>query len=103
MYAIVRIGGRQFRVEPEMTLQVPRLAAAEGETVTLDTVLLLHDGSEVRVGAPVVEGGAVTAEVIRHGRAPKVAVFKKRRRKNYRRNRSHRQPLTEIRITGITA
>ena len=103
MYAIVSIGSRQFRVEPDMTLQVPRLSAAEGETVTFDRVLLLNDGGEVRVGTPVVEGSAVTAQVVRHARAPKVAVFKKRRRKNYRRNRSHRQPLTEIRITGITA
>jgi len=103
MYAIVDIGSRQFRVEPEMTLQVPRLAVAEGEKVTFDRVLLLNDGNETRIGNPVVAGGAVEAEVLKHDRAPKVAVFKKRRRKNYRRNRSHRQPLTEIRITGITA
>ncbi len=103
MYAIVNIGSRQFRVEPEMTLQVPQLAAEEGATVTFDRVLLVSNGNETRIGTPVVDGTTVKAEVVRHGRAPKVHVFKKRRRKNYRRNRSHRQPFTEIRITGIDA
>lgn len=101
MYAVVKIKNQQFRVEPEHTLQVPRLASDVGETVTFDEVMLLSDGTEVKVGAPTVAGASVAAEVVGHGRSRKVIVFKKKRRKNYRRKKGHRQPYTEIRVTGI--
>ncbi len=72
-----------------------------GATVTFDQVLMVADGDEIKVGSPVVEGSSVAAEVLGHGRSRKIVVFKKKRRKNYRRKKGHRQPFTEIRITEI--
>ncbi len=103
MYAIVKISNQQFRVEPEAQLRVPLLAAEPGAKVTFDDVLLCSDGDQVRVGTPRLEGCTVAAEVLRHGLGAKVLVFKKKRRKNYRRTKGHRQDFTEIKITGITA
>lgn len=103
MYAVVKIKGQQYRVEPGATLQVPSLEADEGASVTFDDVLLLADGDEVKVGQPNLEGASVSAEVVRHGRSRKVIVFKKKRRKNYRRKKGHRQPFTEVSIKGIDA
>jgi large subunit ribosomal protein L21 len=102
MYAVVKIKSRQFRVEPDMRLQVPTLADEVGATVNFDEVLLLHDGDEVKVGDPLLAGCSVTAEVIQHGRSRKIVVFKKKRRKNYRRKKGHRQPFTEVLIKEIT-
>ena len=102
MYAVVKIKNQQFRVSPENRLQVPLLTDEVGQTVTFDEVLLVGDGDEVTVGTPHVAGAAVAAEVLRHGRSRKITVFKKKRRKNYRRKRGHRQDFTEIKITGIT-
>jgi large subunit ribosomal protein L21 len=102
MYAVVKIKNQQYRVEPDRTLQVPLLDTEVGETVTFDEVLLLADGDKVKVGQPSVEGASVAAEVLGHGRSRKVVVFKKKRRKNYRRKKGHRQPYTEIRVTGIS-
>ena len=102
MYAVVKIKNQQYRVSPDLSLQVPLLESEVGETVTFDEVLMLADGDDVKVGAPTVEGAKVAAEVVGHGRSRKVVVFKKKRRKNYRRKKGHRQHYTEIKITGIS-
>ncbi|MBI4540044.1 MAG: 50S ribosomal protein L21 [Gemmatimonadetes bacterium] len=101
MYAIFRAGGQQFRAESGDMLRVPAIAAEVGETVTFDNVLLAGEGEEVKIGGPALAGAQVRAEVVRHGRARKVIVFKRKRRKNYRRKYGHRQPFTEIRIQEI--
>jgi large subunit ribosomal protein L21 len=103
MYAVVKIRDVQFRVEPSQRLEVPLLEAEPGAQVTFEEVLLLADGDTVTVGRPLVAGCRVAAEVVRHGRDPKILVFKKKRRKNYRRTRGHRQHFTEIRVTDIVA
>ncbi|MSR22457.1 MAG: 50S ribosomal protein L21 [Gemmatimonadetes bacterium] len=101
MYAVFRTGGKQFRAGPGESLRVPSLAAEPGETVTFDDVLLLADGDEVKVGRPVLEGVLVSASVVLHGRDKKIIVFKRKRRKNYRRKQGHRQGYTEIRVDKI--
>lgn len=101
MYAVIKTGGKQFRAEPGKTLRVPSLDVEPGETVTFDDVLLASDGDEVKVGAPAVEGASVTAEVVKHGRDKKVIVFKRKRRKGYRKKQGHRQGFTEIRIDEV--
>lgn len=101
-YAIVETGGLQFKVENQAVLEVPRLDAPEGDTVTLDRVLLLVDDGEVSVGRPVVEGASVRAKILAHTLGPKIIVFKQKRRKNYRRKRGHRQRLTKVQITEMT-
>ena len=103
MYAIVRTGGKQYRVKPGETLQVEKLNAQVGSEVVLDQVLLVSDGERVQVGRPLVEGAQVKAEVIRHGRGPKLIVFKKKRRKNYRRKAGHRQWFTELKVQDIVS
>ncbi len=101
MYAVFKTGGKQFRAEPGSRLHVPTLKAEAGDTVTFDEVLLASDGDDVSVGLPVVEGASVTAEVLGHARTKKVVVFKRKRRKGYRRKQGHRQGYTEIRIDDI--
>jgi large subunit ribosomal protein L21 len=101
MYAIIQTGGKQFRAEPGQTLKVPSLPAEVGDKVTFDQVLLTGGDKGVAVGAPTVAGAKVTAEVIRHGKARKVIIFKWKRRKNYRRKQGHRQGFTEVRIGEI--
>ena len=101
MYAVFRTGGKQFRAEAGMTLRVPSLAAEQGDTVTFDDVLLALKGEEVVVGSPVVDGASVKAEVVRHGRHDKVIVFKRKRRKQYRKKQGHRQGFTEIKVSEI--
>jgi large subunit ribosomal protein L21 len=101
MYAVFQTGGKQFRAEPGGKLRVPALEAEPGETVTFDQVLLASDGDAVSVGTPEVEGASITAEVLRHGRDKKIIVFKRKRRKGYRRKQGHRQKFTEVRIDGI--
>jgi len=101
MYAVFRTGGKQFRAEPGKKIRVPSLEVDPGESVTFDDVLLASDGTEVQVGSPMVDGAKVTAEVVRHGRDPKIIVFKRKRRKNYRRKQGHRQGYTEIRVDEI--
>lgn len=102
MYAVFQTGGKQFRAEPGARLRIPSLQAEPGEKVTFDRVLLAGDGADdVRVGTPVLDGASVTAEVIRHGRDKKLIVFKRKRRKNYRRKQGHRQGFTEIRIDEV--
>jgi large subunit ribosomal protein L21 len=101
MYAVFRTGGKQFRAEPGGRLRVPTLEADEGASVTFDDVLLYSDGEEVKVGRPTVEGATVKAEVLGHGRGKKVIVFKRKRRKGYRRKQGHRQNYTEIQVDEI--
>ena len=102
MYAVFQTGGKQFRVEPGTRLRVPSLSAEPGTVVTFDEVLLAGDGADkVVVGSPTVAGATVTAEVLRHGKAKKLIVFKRKRRKNYRRKQGHRQRFTEIRVDEV--
>jgi large subunit ribosomal protein L21 len=102
MYAIVETGGKQYRVEPGLVLEVERLDGAVGATVTLDKVLLVAGEKDTTVGTPHVTKAKVTGEVVAQSRRPKVIVFKKRRRKNYRRTNGHRQCYTKLKITGIS-
>ena len=102
MYAVFETGGKQFRAEPGTRIRIPTLDAEPGDTVTFDQVLLAADGSDnVQVGTPVVEGASVKAEVIRHGRGDKIIVFKRKRRKGYRKKQGHRQNYTEIRVEAV--
>lgn len=101
MFAVVKTGGKQYRVAKDDVIKVERLPAEPGSTVTLDHVLAVQDGEAVKVGAPFVEGASVAAEVVEQGRADKIIVFKKKRRKNYRRKRGHRQHETVLRVTEI--
>ena len=102
MYAVFRTGGKQFRVEPGTRLRIPSLAADPGDTITFDEVLVAGDGGEnVHVGTPVVDGARVKAEVLRHGRTPKIIVFKRKRRKGSRKKQGHRQNFTEVRIDEV--
>ncbi len=102
MYAIVETGGKQYRVSEGETLRVDRVDAEEGAELTLDKVLMVG-GEQVAVGTPYVQGAAVKAQVVRHGRDRKIIVFKMKRRKNYRRKRGHRQAFTELRILEVRA
>jgi large subunit ribosomal protein L21 len=101
MYAIIRTGGKQFRAEPGKTLRIPSLDVEPGQTVTFDEVLLGASDNEVKVGAPLLGGAAVTAEVVQHGKDKKITIFKHKRRKNYRRKQGHRQKFTEVRVSEI--
>ena len=101
MYAIFRTGGKQFRAEPGATLRIPNVAAEPGDTITFDEVLLGANDGDFKVGAPLVSGAAITAEVIKHGKGEKIIIFKHKRRKNYRRKAGHRQQYTEVRVNEI--
>ncbi|UCG51474.1 MAG: 50S ribosomal protein L21 [Candidatus Latescibacterota bacterium] len=100
-YAIVDLDGCQCKVTADSTIRVPRMAAEVGAEVSFDKVMLWSDGKAVHVGTPYVEGKAVQAEVVRHGKTSKIIVFKKKRRKDYRRTKGHRQDFTEIRIKAL--
>lgn len=101
MYAIVETGGLQFRVEPGMKMNVPRIDSEEGSSIKLKRVLLLAEGEDIEVGSPVVENASVEAEVLEHGRDKKIIVFKRKRRKGYEKTRGHRQDYTRIEIKAI--
>ena len=103
MYAVIESGGKQHRVAPGEVLRVEKLDAAPGATVDFDRVLMVADGSDIRLGAPYVAGGRVTAEVMVQGRADKVKIIKFRRRKHHMKQMGHRQWYTQIKITGISA
>jgi large subunit ribosomal protein L21 len=103
MYAVIRTGGKQYRVTPNAVLTVEKLPAEAGATVTFTDVLMAGDDVGVRFGAPVLAGASVTATVLEQKRADTVIIFKKRRRKNSRRKNGHRQHLTVLKITGIAA
>ncbi len=102
MYAIVEIGGKQFKAASNTKLYVPRMQAEVGATVTLDRVLLLSGDDGVSIGAPTVAGASIAAEVLAHVKGDKVIVFKKKRRQGYRVKNGHRQPYTQIKIGDIT-
>lgn len=103
MYAIVEIAGQQFKVEKDKKVFVHRLAAEEGAQVEFENVLLIDNGSDVKVGTPIVSGAKVTAKVISHLKADKVIIFKKKRRKTFERKNGHRQYLTQVLIEAINA
>ncbi|WP_425409974.1 50S ribosomal protein L21 [Hyphococcus sp.] len=101
MYAVVKTGGKQYRVSKDDILKVERLPGEAGEIVTLGEVMMLGDGGDVTVGAPVVDGASVAAEILEQKRDKKIIIFKKRRRQNYRRKKGHRQHLTVLKVTEI--
>ena len=103
MYAIVEIAGQQFKVSKDLKVYVHRLANEEGSKVSFDKVLLLDDNGSVTLGAPAIEGASVEAKVLQHLKGDKVIVFKKKRRKGYKKRNGHRQYLTQILIEGISA
>ena len=102
MYAVIESGGKQHRVIEGETLKVEKIEVATGETITFDNVLMVGEGEGVKIGAPYVDGGKVTAEVIEQGRHKKVKIMKFRRRKHSMKQAGHRQWYTEIKITGIS-
>jgi len=102
MYAVIKSGGKQYRVKEGQTLKLEKLEVATGETINFDEVLLTSDGENINVGAPLVAGAKVTAEVIDHGRGDKVTIIKFRRRKHHMKRQGHRQWYTEVKITGIS-
>jgi large subunit ribosomal protein L21 len=103
MYAVIKTGGKQYRVAAGDKLKVEKLVGEVGSDITLDQVLMLADGDNVTIGAPLVAGASVQAKVVAHGRGDKVMIFKMRRRKHYRKTQGHRQDYTEIEIGAIAA
>ncbi len=101
MYALVRTGGKQYRVAKDDTILVERIAADEGAEVILDDVVMLGDGDKGTIGTPRVEGAAVSATVVSQTRGPKIIIFRRKRRKNHRRTQGHRQDLTLLKINAI--
>ena len=101
MYALVKTGGKQYRVSKDDTILVERLSAQEGEQIILNDVVMLGDGDKVTIGAPRVDGAGVRATVMRQTRGPKIIIFRRKRRKNHRRTQGHRQDLTLLKITEI--
>ncbi|MDQ1080084.1 50S ribosomal protein L21 [Pseudoroseomonas cervicalis] len=102
-YAVIRTGGKQYRVTPNAVLVVEKLEAEPGQTVTFQDVLAVAGEAGLTIGAPIVAGASVTATVLEHKKGEKVIIFKKRRRQNSRRKNGHRQPQTVLRISGIAA
>jgi large subunit ribosomal protein L21 len=101
-YAIIRTGGKQFRVESGKSIRIPTLVGDAGTKVEFNDVLLGSDGNTVRAGVPTLSGAKVTGEIVKHGLGEKVVVFKFKRRKNYAKKQGHRQGFTEVRINDIT-
>jgi large subunit ribosomal protein L21 len=102
MYAVIKTGGKQYRVIAGEKLKIEQIPADIGSEIVLDQVLMIGNGETVSVGTPMVAGAAVKATVVSHGRGEKVHIFKMRRRKHYQKRQGHRQNFTEIRIDGIT-
>lgn len=104
MYAVIKTGGKQYRVSQGDKLRVEKLAGDVGSTITFDEILLVGgEGSDLKIGTPTLTAAKVEAKIVAQDRAKKIIVFKFRRRKNYRRKNGHRQPFTALEITGITA
>ncbi len=101
MYAVIKTGGKQYRVSEGDTIRVEKLDGEVGSKIELKEVLMVG-GESVTIGKPLVPGAVVTAEIVAQDRAKKIIVFKFKRRKNYRRKNGHRQPYTELRVTGVT-
>jgi len=103
MYAVVKTGGKQYRVAKDDKILVEHIDAEEGQKITLDKVMMLGDGDKVTIGSPIVENASVEAEVLSQTRGPKIIVFRRKRRKNHRRIQGHRQDLTLLKITDISS
>jgi large subunit ribosomal protein L21 len=103
MYAVIKTGGKQYRVVAGEKIKVEQIPADVGAEITLDQVLMIGEGEAVKVGTPTVAGAKITAKVIAHGRHPKVKIFKMRRRKHYQKHQGHRQNYTELEIGNISA
>ena len=103
MYAVIKTGGKQYRVEPGAKLRVETLEAEAGSSIKLDQVLMIGDGDTVSVGTPLLAGASVKATVVAHGRGDKIRIFKMRRRKHYQKRMGHRQNYTELLIDSISA
>lgn len=103
MYAVIRTGGKQYRVSQGDILEVERVKGEVGDKLTLSDILLVGGNGEVKIGTPIVGAAKVTAEIVKQGRGKKIIVFKKKRRKSYSRKRGHRQELTTLKITEIQA
>ena len=101
-YAIIRTGGKQFRVEPGKTYRIPSLVGDEGGDVEFNEVLLGSDGEKVSTGVPMLSGARVTGQIVRHGKGEKIVIYKHKRRKNYARKQGHRQGFTEVKINDIS-
>lgn len=102
MYAVIKSGGKQHRVEPGEVLKLEKLDAETGATVEFDQVMMIGEGADVKIGTPFVDGGKVTAEVMAQGRGEKVTIIKMKRRKHYRRQAGHRQAYTQVKIKDIS-
>jgi large subunit ribosomal protein L21 len=102
MYAVIKTGGKQYRVEAGATIRVEKLLGDKGSAIELNDVLLVADGDNIKVGTPKVEGAVVKAQIVGHGLGEKLLIFKFRRRKAYRKKTGHRQPFTALKITDIT-
>lgn len=103
MHAVIKTGGKQYRITSGTKLKIEQITAEVGSEVVLDQVLMVTDGDKVSIGKPVLSGAKVKATVLGHGRGEKIKIFKMKRRKNYHRTQGHRQNFTEIRIDGISA
>ena len=103
MFAVIKTGGKQYRVAPDDVIEVERLSGEAGADITFTDVLAVGDEGKLTMGKPLVEGASVSAELVDQTRGPKIIIFKKRRRQNSRRKNGHRQDLTKVRITGISA
>ena len=103
MYAVIKTGGKQYRVVTGEKLKIEQIPADVGTEITLDQILMVGEGESVKIGTPVVAGATVTATVVSHGRHDKVKIFKMRRRKHYQKHQGHRQNYTELRIEAISA
>ncbi|WP_022854164.1 50S ribosomal protein L21 [Thermodesulfatator atlanticus] len=103
MYAVIKTGGKQYKVKPGDTLRVEKLPGDPGQEIEITDVLLVAEGDNLKVGQPTVEGAKVVATILEQGRSKKIIVFKKKRRKNYKKKRGHRQYYTEIQIKEIQA
>jgi len=103
MYAVIKTGGKQYRVEEGQTIRVEKLDAEQGSSIDLDEVLMVANGDDIKIGAPFVENGKVSVDIVEHGRGEKVRIIKFNRRKHFRKQMGHRQSYTAIKITGISA
>ena len=103
MYAVIKTGGKQYRVAAGEKIKIEQIPAEVGAEITLDQVLMVGEGESVKIGTPLVSGAKVTAKVLSQGRGDKVKIFKMRRRKHYQKHQGHRQNFTELEISGIAA
>ncbi len=102
MYAVMKLAGKQFKVSPDQVLRVPYTGGEVGQAIEIKEIMAVGEGDDMKLGTPLVKGASVKAEVVEHGRDKKILVFKKKRRKKYRRTKGHRQDYTTIKITSIS-